>query len=95
MGRKRQERALEQALTKALATGIQLGRRKALEDALELTARKLFEDESQMVLALLQEGTPEQVLEALPRLREKVMEPRWNEVMRPLLAQVIAAQVTA
>lgn len=92
---RKQEQALEEALARAVAAGIQAGRKKALQDALEITARKLFADEAEMVLTLMEEGTPEQVLEALPRLREQVMEPRWNETMRPLLAQVIAAQVTA
>lgn len=92
MGRRR-NRPLENALAQALAVGISLGRRRALEDALEVTARKLFEDEAEMVLALLDEGTPEQVLEALPRLRKEVMEPRWRDTMRPLLADVIKAQV--
>lgn len=90
MGRRRQ---LENALAQALAVGISLGRRRALEDALEVTARKLFEDEAEMVLALLDEGTPEQVLEALPKLREEVIEPRWRDTMRPLLADIIKAQV--
>jgi hypothetical protein len=90
---RRREKALEEAIAKVLAAGIRAGRRKALQDALELTARKLFADEERLVLALLEEGTPEQVMEALPRLRDEVMAPRWAETMRPLLADIIAAQV--
>ncbi len=84
----------EKAFALGAVAGARRGRQVALQDALELTARKLFEDESRLVLALLDQGTPEQVLEALPRLRSEVMEPRWHEVMRPLLAGIIAAQVS-
>lgn len=96
MGRARRKKEEEAAALVLLGMerGIRAGRKKALEDALELAARKLFADEAEMVLALLEEGTPEEVMDALPRLRREVTEPRWREVVRPLLSGVVAAQVS-
>lgn len=91
--RRRRDKALEQALIRALEAGARAGRQKALQDALEVTARKLFADEAELMLLLLEEGAPEGVLEALPRIRDEVMAPRWAETMRPLLADIIRAQV--
>lgn len=92
MGRRRRSRREERAIVQAIAAGIRKGRREALEDAMETTARKLFADEAKAVTALLDRLTPEEAMEALPRLFE-AEEERWRETFEPLLADVIRAQV--
>lgn len=90
MGRRRKQRARDEAL---VALGVRVGRKKALEDALEVTARQLFTEEEALVKVLLEETTPEQALDLLPTVRDRLVTPRWAEVMRPLLADIIRAQV--
>lgn len=91
MGRRRQERILEEALTRAAAAGIERGRREGVLSVLARIARRLFARDTQDVTRMLAQDGPERTLDALQRLAREVWIPRWVEGVSPVLGDVMDA----
>lgn len=90
MGRRRQERALEDLIARTLAAGVERGREQTFLSLLTRIARRLLGLDVREAARMAQES-PQTALSGLLRLAREVWVPRWVEGMGPVLEGVMDA----
>lgn len=89
MGRRRREKALADALSRAALAGVSRGRQQTLLSVLSRIARRLLGLDARDAVRMIEERGPEATLRGLGRLARDVFAPRWREAMAPILEEVM------
>jgi SPP1 gp7 family putative phage head morphogenesis protein len=89
VGRKRQEKALEDALARALTVGVEAGRQRGLFAVLMRVVRSLLRRDVQDAVRMVEQDGPERTLRGLSRLVQDVWRSRWSDVLSPLLEAIM------
>lgn len=91
MGRRRQQRAIEQALAQALTAGVQAGERRAYERVLLATAERVLGRELSDVAAMVAARGVSEALRLAGIAARELWPTRWREALQPVLGALATA----
>lgn len=91
MGRRRQERALEDALTRTLAAGMARGRQEGILSVLARIARRLLGLDTNDAVRMIEQDGPQAAVSGLSRLARDVWVGRWREGLSGALEAIMAS----